>query len=212
MSYRIIPLFHTPLYIDKIDISDTEKHNLINQDYEDIEARNGRMSKTKFLLNEAKFRRLRDKLNKHIDVYTRDVLAVGHEITFVLQNSWCMKHHPGHFSQIHYHRNSILSGVIYIKTLPTSGDLYFHNTSAQNNLLSPIFSIPFEKVNIHNANRYVVRPEDGTIVIFPSCLSHRAQMNKSKSARYCLPFNYIIKGVLGPGTETTWSLGKEYEL
>ena len=212
MSFKIVPLFHTPLYVNKINISDTEKQNLINQDYKDIKTRNGRISKTKFILNEAKFHGLRDKLNKHVDIYTRDALAVRREITFTLQNSWCMHHDPGHWAQKHYHGNCVLSGIIYIKTLPTSGDLYFHNTSAQNNLLSPIFSIPFEKVNIHNANRYVVRPEDGTIVIFPSCLSHRAQMNKSKSARYCLPFNYFIKGVLGPGTETTWSLGKEYEL
>ena len=208
MSFKIVPLFHTPLYVNKINISDTEKQNLINQDYKDIKTRNGRISKTKFILNEAKFHGLRDKLNKHVDIYTRDALAVRREITFTLQNSWCMHHDPGHWAQKHYHGNCVLSGIIYIKTLPTSGNLCFHHRPAQNNLFSPIFMIPFEKGNIHNSSIYCFQPEDGTIVIFPSFLDHSANINESDGARYCLSFNYTIKGVLGAGTEMMWPLGK----
>ena len=47
--------------------------------------------------------------------------------------------------------------------------------------------------------------------MFPSFLEHSVPTNKSNDTRYCLPFNYVIKGVLGAGTETMWSLGKEYE-
>jgi len=208
MSFKIVPLFHTPLYANKINISDTEKQNLINQDYKDIITRNGKISKTKFILNEEKFHGLRDKLNKHVDIYTRDALTVRRDITFVLQNSWCMRHDPGHWAQKHYHENCVLSGIIYIKTSPTSGNLCFHHRPAQNNLFSPIFKIPFEKANIHNSSIYCFQPEDGTIVIFPSFLDHSANINKSDGVRYCLSFNYTIKGVLGVGTEMVWPLGK----
>ena len=169
------------------------------------------MSKTKYVLNEARFRPLLKKLNKHVDIYTRDVLKVKHEITFSLKNSWCMQHDPGHWAQKHYHQNSIISGVLYIKTSSTSGNIFFHNKLIQNNLFSPILQIPFEEENIHNSDTYWIHPEDGTLVMFPSFLEHSVNTNKSNDARYCLPFNYAIKGVLGAGTETMWSLGKEYE-
>ena len=208
---NVVPLFHTPLYVSKIDLTDTEIQNLINQQYEDIGPRNGRMSKTKYVLNETRFRPLLKKLNKHVDIFTRDVLKVKHELTFSLKNSWCMQHDHGHWAQKHYHRNSIISGVFYIKTSPTSGNISFHNKLVQNNLFSPILQIPFEEENIHNSDTYWIPPEDGTIVMFPSFLEHSVGTNKSNDARYCLSFNYVIKGVLGAGTETMWSLGKEYE-
>ena len=211
MSFKIIPLFHIPLYTSKIELTDTETQDLINQEYEDIRPQNGRMSKTKYVLNEARFRPLLKKLNKHVDIYTRDVLKVKHEITLTLKNSWCMQHDPGHWAQKHYHQNCIISGVLYIKTFPTSGNIFFHNKLVQNNLFSPVLQIPFEEENIHNSETYWIHPEDGTLVMFPSFLEHSVNTNKSNDARYCLPFNYVIKGVLGAGTETMWSLGKEYE-
>ena len=210
-EYEVVPLFHTPLYVSKMDLTDTEIQNLINQQYEDIRPRNGRISKTKYVLHEARFRPLLKKLNKHVDIYTRDLLKVKHEITFSLKNSWCMQHDSGHWAQKHYHQNSIISGVLYIKTSSTSGNIFFHNKLIQNNLFSPILQIPFEEENIHNSDTYWIHPEDGTLVMFPSFLEHSVNTNKSNDARYCLPFNYAIKGVLGAGTETMWSLGKEYE-
>ena len=34
MSFKIIPLFHIPLYTSKIELTDTETQDLINQEYE----------------------------------------------------------------------------------------------------------------------------------------------------------------------------------
>ena len=93
----------------------------------------------------------------------------------------------------HRHPNSILSGVLWIKQRPEMGRFVFDNmdngyrdamllTNTDTNHLLECKMPP----------EYVPGYANGTIIIFPSGLSHRVEINETQENRYTLAFNIVF--------------------
>ena len=206
-KYELLPLFHTPLYMTKVDITDKEIRFILNSEYEDMkEGALGKISKNKYILGKKSLNLLKKQLDKHITLYTRTILKVDPKINFCLENSWIIKHDPKDYAQVHFHSNTFLSGVMYVQVPPNSGDIIFNDRRAHNGLLSPIVKIPYSELNIHNAKQWSIKPEKNLLLIFPASLQHWVSVNKTEESRYGIAFNYGIKGTVG--SVTTLDLAK----
>jgi uncharacterized protein (TIGR02466 family) len=194
-DFSLLTLFPVPVYISKIEISEQLKHQVTQQPFEEIGSKNGFMTPTTDLLNDSGFVELKKQIDVHVQDYVQNIYAPEDGIEFFLTTSWAMLHHPGNWSHTHTHANSIISGILYLITDPKSGDLLF--TNAHNNLAPKLLTINKKTYNPYNTEFWHITPEDNQIVIFPSNLPHSVNRNESDTDRYCIAFNYFVKGTLG---------------
>ena len=82
---------------------------------------------------------------------------------------WFNRAEPGEITGVHDHaKPAVISGVYYVSTTQSSGDLFFQAEGEKDFFLSPI---------------------EGTLVLFPSHLRHGVTENLSESTRISLAFN-----------------------
>jgi uncharacterized protein (TIGR02466 family) len=98
-------------------------------------------------------------------------------------NQW---HHP------HKHKWSLLSGIIYVKG--SSGSTYFIRESEY--ALDATFDFD-DSYKQNNQIIYTHKPENGTMLIFPSTLKHSVSENTSETPRVTISFNSFFDGQLG---------------
>jgi len=101
---------------------------------------------------------------------------------------WYTIYDKGKNVEEHFHPNSIISGVYYLKCPKDCGDIIFlDNTYNYKNYCVNIsqlktFTYPRE---------HRVTPEEGMILLFPSWLSHKTDFNKSDEDRIMFAFNLV---------------------
>lgn len=193
---KLTSLFSIPVL--QTDLTITKKLNnfILGQERELIEpAKNGLVSKDTYILNNKNCSEVKKKILKEIDHFKKDILCVKKHVDLYIKNSWVMYHENNHFADSHFHVNSFLSGILYIKTPPNSGDIVFHNRYVNSSVL-PLMNIPFEKYNEHNSSTWKFPLTEGRLLIFPSSLLHSVTNNLSFDTRICLSFNVLMKGDL----------------
>lgn len=202
MEHRVYNLFPLALMeFDNFPITDKEIDKLINdQDFESIQVENGLISSDKYILNQKKNKELKKNIFNCVDMYTHKVLDLHRNISFYFQNSWMMKHRPKDWGQNHIHENSLISGILYLKTPPNSGNLILHRNRIVSNHLNPYINIPAKNPNIYNADSFVVVVEAKKLILFPANMNHSIEINNSSEDRYCIAFNIFFKGTLGEET------------
>jgi uncharacterized protein (TIGR02466 family) len=92
---------------------------------------------------------------------------------------------------LHYHPNSIISAVFFIKIPPKCPPITFHNNSG--NSLFPQFEFNVKQWNEYNSNSWWVPALEGSLLLFPSVLRHSVAPNPSKSPRVSMSFNVFAK-------------------
>jgi len=192
---QIFSLFSVPVYSTIVDISDDIKNKITNLQYRDIESKNGKMSISTKLLNEIEFEKLKDLIDFEVQQYARNIFQSTDSIEFFLTTSWAMKHDKGNWSDSHNHANSVISGIFYIQVDKNSGDLIFNKKT--NNLTEGLLEIPSKIYNQFNSHKFTIKPENNQLIIFPSNLPHEVEKSQSNNARYCIAFNYFVKGIFG---------------
>ncbi len=100
---------------------------------------------------------------------------------------WINVNPKGSFNHKHQHPGSHMSGVLWIKA--SEGALVFDNPSTYT-----------QWAEIHGYNKpwsgphYFFPPKDGNIVIFPSSLYHKVEVNEGDSDRISASFNIRFNG------------------
>lgn len=101
---------------------------------------------------------------------------------------WYTIYDQGNNVEEHFHPNSIISGVYYLKCPDNCGDIIFNDSNYhyKNFCLntSPLKTFTYQK-------SFNLTPEDGMIVLFPSWLLHKTEFNKSNEERIIIAFNLI---------------------
>jgi uncharacterized protein (TIGR02466 family) len=105
-----------------------------------------------------------------------------------------MKHLRGDWAQEHSHTNSLLSGIVYLDTDETAGDIHFNNRSS---IFPSAVDVEYSGYNIYNSRGWSITPKTGDVLIFPSTLLHSVSKNIYNKARYSLSFNMFVEGKLG---------------
>jgi uncharacterized protein (TIGR02466 family) len=110
---------------------------------------------------------------------------------FEITTSWITRMMKGDSSGFHNHNNCMLSGILYLQTNKTSGDICFRNHENRR------YQIYTKEGNVFNSINYRYTPVDGMILLFPSEVYHKVEENKSNITRYSLAFNLTPVGLIG---------------
>lgn len=195
-NFLMIPMFPVPLYTAfDLEISNEDKHYIFSTDYHLANSENGYISKNRQLLNDVNLTGLRDTIDEHVNNFVKEVFNPKDDVEFYMTSSWAMKHRHKDHANSHYHVNSIISGIVYLNVDDESGDLIFVNRNSTTHY--PQLQIPSEKNTMYTNTREYVKPKNNQIVIFPSHISHAVNYNESSIERYCVAFNYFVRGRLG---------------
>lgn len=188
---NIVPLFSTPIYQSKIEpITSDELSRVTSLIYD------GKYSADKFVLDREDFASLKQKIKSALDRYVYNGLSVAPHIEFYITNSWVVKHEKGDAAQLHRHDNSLLSGVVYIQTDETTGEIVF-DIGSPSNIFPPAIRVEYSNLNLFNSPSWAHYPYDNDILIFPSHILHKVEPNTSDKTRYSLSFNVFLRGELG---------------
>ena len=121
-----------------------------------------------------------------------------------ISSSWFTKTHKGEQSPMHDHKNCVFSAVYYYGDYDDKvGNLIFKN---------PIVNLTSYRLNVGKSNKFntydiEVTPQSGSLLIFPSYVSHKIDVHKSDIPRLSLAFNMIPVGQYGIGdsqADTSW--------
>ena len=187
MNYDIFPLFSVPFYISQIELDDSEVSLLLNCKYE----RKGSIDITvsKYLLNSKKFVKIKRDISNHIENYTKNALQIKDDIKFAITNSWGVRCKPQDYSPIHFHGNSLFSGVVYFNTDESSGLFNVYNSGVNRTII-----YNYSNFNIFNSSNWHFTPKKGNIYLFPSYVNHEITRNNSAIDRYSIAFNTFFSG------------------
>jgi len=194
-------LWPVPVYEAEIPVKQEWKDAVINLEYERTHINNSDISKDRYILDNIPD--LKSDIESHCELFVRKYLTIKDNAKFYLQNSWCNIHGPNENSQIHYHANSLLSGVYYPILPKDSGDIAFHRGNIYTNIFHHSIRFEYKENNNLTAEKYILNVKEGTIIIFPSHLEHSVEKNNSNENRYSIAFNFYVRGKFGK---------EEYEL
>ena len=93
-----------------------------------------------------------------------------------ITQSWLTKLKPQEFHALHNHRNSYLSGILYISCLPND-NIQFRD---RYRFFDPALEFPKKKRTEYNAEGVAVNIEVGDLIIFPSLVLHQVSVNETK--------------------------------
>ena len=138
------------------------------------------------------------KLNKfieeHINIYVNTIINPKEKLEFYITQSWLNETKPNQRHHVHWHSNSILSGVFYVKCVEED-KIYFHDPNIKS---KEIISIAQKEYTPWNSPSWFIPIETNDLVIFPSWLEHSVSKNINATGdRLSISFNTFVKGILG---------------
>jgi len=111
-----------------------------------------------------------------------------------ISQMWANKSTLHQWHHSHNHPNSILSGILYVNG--TSGNTWFSRKNDYDVAKKYFVCLPNSGSLI-----YKVKPEIGTLLIFPSSLIHSVDENMNNEDRITVSFNTFFSGKIGSGLE-----------
>lgn len=143
-----------------------------------------------YVLNRTGFKRLRSEILVNIKNYFNEVWKPRDNIDIVMTQSWINILNQGEYHPKHNHSNSIISGVLYIKTEKGAQIAFDKSLNTQ-------IQIESTEYNLYNSPTWTLDMEDMDLLIFPSTLSHYVPVKKHDGTRISLSFNTWFKGTIG---------------
>tara|TARA_B100001996_G_scaffold163109_1_gene124383 strand:- start:768 stop:1412 length:645 start_codon:yes stop_codon:yes gene_type:complete len=134
-----------------------------------------------------------------IDTYVKEIFNPkdDNDINYYITQSWVNVNKPKEAHHMHYHPNSIISGVFYIK-VDSYDSICFHDPLSK---LKSGFHFGLhepKEMNDWNYGVYAEKVLSGDLVLFPSWLEHSVFPNKSYSEdRISVSFNTFVEGTIG---------------
>ena len=187
----ILNLFPTPIGIIKFDSLSQEEENFLlntptgnyNNNYLDNVGSNNN-----YILNDTKLSSFKNKIKESINLYKKEVMCCDQEMN--ITNSWVNFLKPGKRHSMHYHSNSMLSGVYFINVNNETPNLQLEHPNPK---LWPLSWERKESKYENNLGELIIA-EKNMLVLFPSTLMHRVDLNTSSITRVSLSFNTFLKG------------------
>lgn len=139
------------------------------------------------ILNQSEFKNLKLFFESCIEDYLKDIFLS--ESKLKITQSWVNKTDKGTMHKMHYHPNSVLSGVYYFNT--HSSPIQFISDRKDQFLLadSAHYNTENKRVNEFVSTSFTLSAQENMLVIFPSYINHTVPPNQSDSVRYSLSFN-----------------------
>lgn len=147
----------------------------------------------KFFINDQEFQPLFNWLADRVKDYLEFVdydKEVPHDVE--MKSMWLNINRRFNSNIHHWHPNSNLSGVLYIKAPKDCGNIFFESPHE----FTEFNTMHIQKryfIDKYMAWRYMgIEPKEGNLIIFPSHLKHCVDANQSTEDRISLAFNMNI--------------------
>ena len=193
MTKKLYPLFPTCVTEHYCDISKEQLKFIMQQQDSAIKNFFNNISKDKNILDKKRFKKLKIQIEKCLSEYALEVYSCDSIKVYVTQ-SWLNFSKKGQSHHDHFHPNSFLSGVLYIKADPQCHYITFNNNKNYNMIVP---SNERTKWGDFNCTTYHIPVEQGKLLIFPSKLNHSVEPNTKDDIRISLSFNTWLKGEVG---------------
>ena len=110
-------------------------------------------------------------------------------INFSFHNAWININSTGGYNDTHNHPGSLLSGVLWVKCSKNCGNIFFDNPTifTESKITNEMTQEAID--GLHTFNSYYRIPEEGVVLLFPSHLLHRVELNESNEDRISISFN-----------------------
>ena len=185
-SDKVIPLFPTPIYksiISNFSEVQSEIDNCISDiNFEMVEGWGSThyLSDPNFkssFIHEKKLNNLEKAIDFSLNEYC------GNYGSYDIIKSWATLFKRGNYAHIHAHGEADLAGVYYYKTGTLEGDPSFF-------FCTPV--VGSEASIFWGEQRLSMRPEEGTMLIFPGWLRHGVTTNDTDNDRVSISFNIVF--------------------
>ena len=196
MNARLNHLFSIPLMEFEYGQTSEDENKIIYHYLNDSKPNVYNVKTNESYILDKGLTKLKNFIESAIDVYVKNVI-VGDEydenLSFKITQSWVNLTKPdslGHHQ--HYHSNSVISGVFYVKTNDVDNIVF-----ANNFLSLQTISIPVKKYNQFNSDTWRFPVSAGKLILFPSNLLHQVESPIGDEDRISLSFNVFPFGILG---------------
>ena len=153
-----------------------------------ISNRGGWQSKSKSVFTDDGFRKFSDDIVPSISELVKSY-KIPHEIRIV--QMWLNINGPNSYNVCHRHPGADLSGVLWVKQTPESGRFVFDDLDN----VDQILTANMDRQYLREKNmlpEIVPEYKDGTIILFPSMMTHRVEINETDEDRISISFNLKI--------------------
>ena len=152
-----------------------------------------------YIFNE-RLGKLKQFCEQELKRYVKEIINPKYDLELYITQSWINITKPGAAHHVHSHPNSIISGVFYIET-EEDDKITFVDPSCH---LKNLISIEREDFTIWNSDTWFFPANAGELVLFPSWLRHKVEVNKKATTdRISLSFNTFAKGILGEKNDSS---------
>lgn len=199
MEFKVHSLFPTPIIKTKVGREFTqEEMNIFNTEKIGQSVGNASSSNRRVLENPL-LSDLKRIAQESLQLWIDEIVCPAYENSVKLEitQSWLnFTKHKG-YHHVHYHPNSVVSGVMYLQADEYADQIEFQNASQHQ------WHIYNEKCNPFNSNQYHVPVKTGDIVLFPSLMYHAVPEVTVEKMRISLAFNSFWKGAIGFADDNT---------
>jgi len=189
-NLNVIPIFPTPVLFSKLNREFTKQElSFIEKTKNNtVENSGNRYSDDTYILNNPILTNLKNEIMLNVRRYADYIICPEDNIEFFITQSWLNYTLKKGYHPVHNHPNSILSGVLYIKTFPEKDEIVFHKKDYEAIKFDP------SSLNMFNSNRRHLKVNSKDLIIFPSSLDHSVPIKDTDFERISLAFNVFFKG------------------
>ena len=195
-NFQMMPLFCSPIAVTEIDKDVCKQLKELSSKvtwFAKGEQRylGSSISKNTNILNS------NDDLHKYFLNFAQEYIKeLSFNCDIQLTTSWFTRINPGGFSGHISNYNSWYTGVVYFDDEydKNCGDTEFYRESH-----GPFPKSDPSKYNIYSADYFPVRPQHRAMIIYPSSLKYRINVNNTNQHRRSFQFNIMPKGRIGDG-------------
>ena len=195
---NLIAAFTTPIFENKIEDPnvDAEFNHIIGVLKENDEFKLNKVTEcqllsdptfTKNLFDTGKLDKFKSYLEYNVRSYIQMVVPSyvdNRNYDFFIDASWLTLNKKGHYSHMHHHADSDISGVYYVRTSGEDGDLVIENP---NRSITTSYLLNTWEESIH------LKPVKNKLILFPGWISHCVEKNTTDEERISFSFNIMFK-------------------
>lgn len=128
-------------------------------------------------------------IHPHMEKLFADRSLFKESLSVKMNSLWINLNEPGNYNHSHNHPGSDLSGVLWLKVPPKSGNIVFESPHSftEHKLLNSYSKEFVSNNNLHDW--FFIEPQAGLLILFPSHLNHSVTQNKSDQDRISVAFN-----------------------
>jgi uncharacterized protein (TIGR02466 family) len=192
-------LFPTPVVFSSINREFTEEEKAFFKKSSESTYKNegNTTSLSQYIVNEPEMATIKSEIETAVNHYMDKIIVAKPEIKAYITQSWLNFTSENQYHHKHEHPNSFLSGVYYIDADELTDKITFFKNGYQRIKLAPA------EWNWWNSESWFFTVKTGSIVVFPSYLTHMVQQKTGNNVRCSLAFNTFLRGTVGVGESLT---------